>query len=199
MAQLAGHTILLAGDSWIAGAAGRALAAALTAMGANVVAVDGIVGRTSIALAGDDNFKHELATLHPTDVVVVIGVNDTPGDRAAAAYVKLAQQITAAGARGWILSNATLEGSTYRTKVQQIEALQRAAFGSSAIAGSSFASSADFDSTHYHLTAAGAASWGPFVARIIADKLAPDIAMQFGRTLLRSLPGAEGFFGRFGG
>ncbi len=157
------------------------------------------MGRTSIALASDDDFRASLAALHPTDVIVVIGVNDTPGDRAAAAYQKIAQTIVASGARPWILSNATLEGSVYRTRVQQIERLQRAAFGSSAIAGSTFASAGDFDSTHYHLTAAGAANWGPFVGRILADRIAPDSTVLLGRTLLRSLPGAEGFFGRFGG
>jgi hypothetical protein len=197
--SLAGKIILLIGDSWIAGASGDALMHELQNRGA-IVSKDGVVGSTAVARASNPrDLVAEIAQAHPTDVIFVLGVNDTPGDRAAAAYVALAQTVMSAGATPWVISNATLDGSAYRTRVLQIEKIQAAAFGQHAVAGATFASPGDFDSTHYHLTPAGAASWGAFVADQFELRMDTSPTARIGRGLLRALPGAEGFLGRFGG
>jgi lysophospholipase L1-like esterase len=199
--SLIGKIILIVGDSWIAGASGDALVAELQRRGA-IVTKDGIVGSTAIARASNPrDLTAEIAAAHPTDVVYVLGVNDTPGDRAAAAYRQLVATTLQASpdAVPWVISNATLENSMYRTRVQQIEQLQRDAFGRQAIAGSTFASPGDFDSSHYHLTSDGAQRWGAFVADQLELRLDTSPVAGMGRGLLRLLPGAEGFLGRFGG
>lgn len=192
---LAGKRIELIGDSWVAGASGDALVAELVARGA-VVQKDGVVGSSAVARAARaTDLRSAIHAFAPTDVIYVLGVNDVVGDRTAAAYLTLASLFP----RSWVLSNATLEGSEFRTKVQQIERLQRAAFDGRAIAGATFASPSDFDTTRYHLTAEGARAWGAFVAGVLELQLDTDLSAQLGRGLLRSLPLAEGFLGRFGG
>lgn len=193
--SLIGKVILLLGDSWIAGASGDALVLELQRRGA-IVQKDGVVGSSAVARASNPrDLAAEIASAHPTDVIFVLGVNDTLSDRTAAAYMSLAQMAPGA----IMISNATLEGSQYRTRVLQIEKMQFAAFGKNAIAGATFASSGDFDSTHYHLTSDGGVRWAAFVADQLELRLDTSPSARIGRGLLRALPGAEGFLGRFGG
>ena len=194
--SIAGAIILLVGDSWMTGPAGAALADAMRAEGATVV-VDGVVGRSANSLVGNlRTLLDEVGTVQPTHVVIVLGVNDTVGQRTHDSYVTLRSAIESAGPEVWILSNATMPDSTYRTKVQAIEVMQRDVFGSHAIAGATFADATWFDSTGYHLTPTAAPAWvalvEPMLARMIDGQ--SGTLSKVGRALLKTLPFADRFF-----
>ena len=77
--------VYLVGDSWVRGAAGRTLAEALRAEG-NEVERDGVVGRTSRTLLADAGVRQRLRAFRPSMVLVVLGVNDTPGENLVERY-----------------------------------------------------------------------------------------------------------------
>ncbi len=191
--SLAGAVMLLVGDSWAAGPAGAGLADALRAEGATVI-VDGVVGRSAnLLVANMRAFLEEVASTHPTHVVFLLGVNDTISQRTHNSYDVLYAAVTSAGAKAWILSNATLPDSTYRAKVQQIEVMQRDVFGTHALPGALLADPSWFDHTGYHLAPEFAQAWvalvAPMLIRLIDGQSSP--FAQLGRAMQRMLPFGE--------
>jgi lysophospholipase L1-like esterase len=193
---LAGRHLLLLGDSWVAGAAGAALADVLAGLGATVVR-DGVVGAGAISTVA--RLRDVLDEAQGFDtILLLLGVNDVASQRVRDAYVTLREALSATGANVYVVSNATISDPTlpYRTKVRTIEVWQRDVFGDHALALSSSADDAWFDRSHFHLTAEAAPLW---VARITPSVLAlldDSPLATLGRALLRTVPGGTTSFAR---
>jgi len=195
---LSNRTLLIVGDSWVAGAAGAALAARLRAAGVTVV-LDGKVGRSAISLTHE--FPGVLATagaVHPDAVVILLGMNDTAsGTDLRAAYQRIQHVFMAALplAPVFALSNGAPEGTAHHDRVVAAEAAQADVFGARAIPGADLARPEDMNASDAHLTHDGAGLWAQRVAPVLDDTISRTlVAPGIGRTLLSSIPGAERMF-----
>lgn len=196
MTPLQGRRVVLIGDSWVVGPPGVALAAALEAQGATVVR-DGIVGAGVISTVA--RLRSILPEIEPGDTVLILmGVNDVAGPRARDSYVTLREALTAAGAKVYVMSNATISDPAfpYRVKVRTIETWQHDVFGHRALALSSSADDEWFNTTHFHLTPEGAQAWIARILPSVMTLLDDSPTATFGRTLLGMIPGGITSFAR---
>lgn len=195
MGALAGKKVYLVGDSWAAGAAGRALSAALHAEGAEVH-VNGAVGRTSRALAHDTSFSRNARSLHPDVILYLIGINDDPSTYAAriiANYTRLRDVAQTVGADAWVIPN-TMFKEPYLTRIATVGEAQRGAFGDHVLDTRGLADEGDFDGSGYHLHRAGAERWAArLLPRLLAAMQAAPVAPldTVGRLLMGLVPGSR--------
>jgi len=181
MGALSGRSIYLVGDSWVAGAAGRALATELRRQGARVQ-VDGKVGRTSRALSRDVAFPRALRTFRPSLIIYMLGVNDTPGAQLRGNYERLAA--AARGADVWVVPNTMLNHHVER--INAVTLAQREVFGERVVNTRGLTTAEDYDGSGYHLHRAGAERW---VARLV-QRLPITPLDTLGQALLQLVPGA---------
>jgi lysophospholipase L1-like esterase len=193
MGALTGKRVYLVGDSWVAGAAGRALRDALRTEGAEVH-LNGLVGRSSGTLAHDTGFARNARSLHPDLILYLLGVNDDPASpRLLANYTHLRSVALTAGADAWMLPN-TMYREPHLTRIAQVTRVQQEVFGDHVLDTRSLAEAQDFDGSGYHLHRAGATRWA---ARLLPRLLAALAASPtspvdtLGRTLLRLVPGGR--------
>ena len=193
MGALAGKKIYLVGDSWVAGAAGRALSAALHAEGAEVH-VNGVVGRTSQALAHETSFSRYARGLNPDLILYLIGINDDPASiRLAANYTHLRNVALTIGADSWVLPN-TMFKEPHLTRIARVTQAQVGVFGDHVLDTRGLADEGDFDGSGYHLHRAGAERWAArLLPRLLAAMQAAPVAPldTVGRLLMGLVPGSR--------
>lgn len=194
--SLAGKTLFVIGDSWMAGPPGAALAARLA--GAHVV-IDAVVGRSAVSLVGElsDVVAHAVQ-VQPDAILVLLGMNDTAaGTAERTAYTTIKQALAAALplVPVFALSNGAPAGTTFHDRVVAAEAAQADVFGARAIPGADLARPEDMDSTQAHLTPDGAGLWAQRVAPVLDDAISRTLVTPgIGSALLKSVPLAERMF-----
>jgi lysophospholipase L1-like esterase len=193
MGALAGKRVYLVGDSWVAGAAGRALSAALHAEGAEVH-INGVVGRTSRALAHEPSFSRYARGLNPDVILYLIGINDDPAStRLAANYTRLRDVAQTVGADAWVLPN-TMFKEPHLTRIARVTQAQVGVFGDHVLDTRGLADEGAFDGSGYHLHRAGAERWAArLLPRLLAAMQAAPVAPldTVGRLLMGLVPGSR--------
>jgi lysophospholipase L1-like esterase len=179
--------VYLVGDSWVKGAAGRTLAEALRAEG-NEVERDGVVGRTSRTLLADAGVRRRLRAFRPSMVLVVLGVNDTPGENLVERYRALGAHLAFPGATLLLLPN-TQAREPWATRIRAVMEYQRRGWPAGLLSPEGLATTEDYDGSGYHLSREGAARWAPRVLVLLKARPPVSVLDRVGRALLSLVPG----------
>lgn len=187
--------IFVAGDSWVAGRAGSALAEHLRRAG-HTVEVLGIVGAGARRLAADARLRATLRLFRPQVVVLVLGVNDgaptTPAAarQVAANYRALFTLIERAGARVvFVPTPAVVE--PFASAMRALRAVVEDVAAEALVDATDLVEAGDFDRSRYHLRPQAAALWGRAVAERLLEQGIGATRQVFdtvGTSLLRLLP-----------
>jgi len=179
--------VYLVGDSWVAGLAGRLLERRLRDLGYEVYR-DGVVGRTSRALAEDLGFQRRLQEFAPDIVLFVLGVNDTPGPVLRHRYAVLYAFAKHSGARHIFIQPNSQAHEPYVERIRKVAEFQRDIFGDAQLPFENLVNQRHFDGSKYHLNRTGAAHWVDLVLRSLLQRIQPDLLDRVGDAFLRVLP-----------
>ncbi len=196
---IAGHTVFLVGDSWLAGPPGAALAQRLRAAGAEVV-LDGKVGRSARSLVLTDlpGVLAHAGAVNPDAFVLILGMNDSANATTLrASYDRIRRSIAAAFplAPVFAMTNGAPEGTAHHDRIVAAEAAQADVFGARAIPGADLARPEEMDSAQAHLKPDAADLWAQRVAPVLDDAIGRTLVTPgIGTRLLSSLPFAGAVF-----
>ena len=179
--------VYIVGDSWVAGAAGRALAEALRAEG-YVVERDGIVGRTSRTLLADAGVRRRLRAFRPSMVLLLLGVNDSPRENLVDRYRALAAMLSYPGATLLLLPNSQVI-EPWATRIRAVMEYQRQGWPAGLLSPEGLTTAEDYDGSGYHLSRAGAARWAARVLPLLKARPPAPLLDRVGRAILSLVPG----------
>lgn len=187
--------VLVAGDSWVAGHAGAALAQRLRDAGHDVRVV-GLVGAGARRLVSDRSFLDALRLFRPHATVFVLGVNDGgPTSEAAARQVRanyhaLFSRAERAGALTLLVPTPVVL-EPYRSRMVALRAALEPTLGDRIFDVGDTVEPGDFDGSKFHLRPAAARAWGAVVAerlREAPEGLRRALLDVAGSAVLRLLP-----------